>query len=321
MKDQIAVTGATGFIGRHLVLRMQQEGYRLRCLVRPSGDTARLQGLGVDLVCGDLADEDSLRRLVREVDVVVHLAGQVSVSQALSDPSSVFLSHAVGTLNVLEAIRQSGEPDCAIIYASSDKVYGTSCHGRVDEDTPTRPSDPYGISKLSAENLCQAYSATYSIPFTIVRAATTYGPCQEANLLIPTVVDHMLRMSDRIAVGNLDVYRSFVYVEDLASALQLCISKRGEAALEVFNVAASTTKVREVLDVLLSVGSKYLAKTFHLVQDARLVRPKAVENREYELDCSKAERILGWKPHYSLPDGLEATLAVSIQARTVDQRR
>lgn len=307
MKGQIAVTGATGFIGRHLVLRMQEEGYRLRCLVRPGGDASGLQGIGVDLVRGELADLDSLRHLVREVDVVVHLAGQVSVSQAIADPSSAFLSHAVGTLNVLEAVRQSGEPDCTIIYPSSDQVYGRLEGETAIETSPTLPVNPYGAAKLAAEHLCQAYTATYSIPFVILRGANVYGAGQPAEMLVASLVRQLLTSQGPVRVGDTGALRNFVHVEDFVNAIHLCVTHKDEASNQVFNVGAGAARVEDLIRFLLALGQKHLGREYQVTRDPALMRPSNSRGSCSVLDCSEVERLLGWKPRYSLERGLEET--------------
>ena len=123
MKELIAITGSTGFIGSNLVRKFAHEGYRLQCLARKESKALFLKELGAEIIYGDMLDKESLCRLVEDAAAVIHLAGIVSVSSAVKDPTNAFLVNTLGTLNLLECLRLRNK-DCFIIYLSSDRVYG-----------------------------------------------------------------------------------------------------------------------------------------------------------------------------------------------------
>ena len=178
MKATVAITGATGFIGGWLARKLTQEGYHLKCLVRKESDVTYLKSLGAELIAGDIVEREALARLVRKAKVIYHLAGSVSVSQAITNPLPTFLTNTVGTLNLLETLHSDSRTDCLFIYLSSDRVYGNPESTVVRESDPGVSLEPYAASKLSAEHQIQAYAKAYSIPFVILRGANVYGPGQ-----------------------------------------------------------------------------------------------------------------------------------------------
>lgn len=307
MKATVAITGATGFIGRWLARKLTHEGYHLKCLGRKESDVTYLKSLGTELVAGDVMEKEALERLIQQVEVIYHLAGLVSVSRAIANPLTTFLINTVGTLNLLETLRSDNRSDCLFIYLSSDRVYGNPSSSVVRESDPSVPLEPYAASKLSAEHLIQAYARAYSIPFVILRGANVYGPGQRPELFIPSVIQRVMSGEEHIRVGNLDTYRNFVYVEDLVEALYLSLLWQDQTKNEIFNISERTTKIGKVIDILLDLCQRHLGKMFQVVQDPSLLRPSEVESRKFELDCTKAHKVLGWSPKFSLEKGLEET--------------
>lgn len=307
MTKEILVTGGTGFIGSHLVRKLTEDGYRVRCLVRKTSQVAYLESLGVKLIYGDIREPGSLQDAVREVQAVFHLAGRASVLKSIEDPVSSFLTNTMGTLNLLEGIRCNNPNSCLVIYISSRIVYGNPKSDIVTELEPTIPVEPYGASKLGAEHLCQAYSEAYSIPFIILRAPNVYGPGQSANFFIPSIIHQVLRNCNSINIGNVDTYRDFVFIKDMVDAFYLALLRRDQAQNNIFNISQGTAKTAEILDILSRLGLKYLDKAFQMVQDTSRIEPSAVGIKKYQLDCSRAHQILEWYPRYSLEQGLEKT--------------
>lgn len=315
MTGDILVTGGTGFVGRHLVAKLVKAGYHLRCLVRKTSEVTYLKSLGVKITYGDITEKELPLEAVKNVETVLHLAGKVGVSESIKEPGAAFSVNTMGTLNLLEHIRSSGSTNYLVIYLSTDRVYGNPEAEVVTESEPTIPVEPYGASKLSAENLCRTYSRNYSIPFVIVRGANIYGPGQTGDLLVPNVIHQIMFGAERITTGNPDIYRNFVYVEDVVEALYLALSKRAQAENSVFNISEGMAKVGEIIDILLELSLKYLGRRFRVVRNASLFRPTEIEGRRYKLDCSRAQQTLGWHPKYSLKDGLERTFRFACQRK------
>lgn len=252
----------------------------------------------------DLSQELPSSVEIPNVDVVFHLAGDLNIFKAINEPENVFRNNVLATLNLLEAIRKRGI-ECAIIFISTDRVYGKPSKDIVDETESPTPLESYAASKIACEALCRAYYATYSIPFVILRAANTYGPRQSTKLFIPTVIQQIIT-NRNIRVGSLDVYRNFVYIKDLIAAFMKA-STLESAKNKIFNVSESGVKIEDVVSLLSRLGEKYLDKKFKIKTDPNLFRPSGTEIRRFSLDCARARRILNWKPKFPLKRGLDTT--------------
>lgn len=173
----VLVTGASGRIGHHVTARLLDQGRAVRALVRP-GDPRRdrVDRPGVELVDGDLADAESLRRAVDGVDAVIHLAAALSSRGHAED--DFVPGNVVGTYALLTALRDRRQPLERLVYISSDAVYWAGqtvppCFLPVDESHPRQPGSVYGASKLAAEELCLTFWRLHGIPATIVRPTAT----------------------------------------------------------------------------------------------------------------------------------------------------
>ena len=153
MKTKILLTGATGFVGKSLLKKLIDLGYEVTCLVRNKKKANKLKNLNVKFAFGDITNKNSLKNCMKGIDVVIHLAVMVSVSECIKDPAKAVQTNTLGTLNLLEEIRQETKKlkkEIFMVYLSSDKVYGNSRASSVTENTGTNPLDPYSISKLNS---------------------------------------------------------------------------------------------------------------------------------------------------------------------------
>jgi UDP-glucose 4-epimerase len=304
------VTGATGFVGKHLVKRLLKEGHNVRCVVRKKSDTYPLRELGVELHYGDITDAASLKGCSRHTEVVFHLAGVASVSRCIQDPKRALLTNTLGTLHMLEEIRNNSAAEGYLfVYVSSDRVYGNQLLDVVSELNLPLPIEPYGSTKLAGELLCQAYTCTDDMQNVIFRIANTYGPQQSTDMFISGIIQKIVAEETKfLPVGNIAEYRNFVYIEDAIDAFLLALSNKSKARNQTFNISQCNAKIEDVIAMLIDSGFGYLGRKLKTVQDPTLMRPKSMEARRFELDCTKARDILGWQPRYLLGEGLKQTL-------------
>lgn len=224
------VTGASGFIGPHLVERLQQNGYEVRCLVRPSSDLERLKPLSPEFVFGDVTDQDSLKAAVEGVDTVFHLAG---VIKALGY-DAFHRVNVEGTGNLAAACAKC-DPPPTLILVSSQAAAGTSPpeHRRCESD-PVAPVSMYGRSKLAGERAAAAMADR--VPLTIIRPGIVIGDGDPLTLQMYRPINKCL-LHLRPTLSN---YRySFVHVEDLVELL-INAAERGE------RVDPSSAESREI---------------------------------------------------------------------------
>lgn len=308
----VLVTGATGLLGGWLVERLLELGADVVCLVRDWVPRCELVRSGrierVRVVRGDVRDQALLERALGEYEVgaVFHLAAQTIVGIANRNPVSTWETNVQGTWALLEACRRSPRVE-QIVFASSDKAYGAHDALPYDEETPLRGRHPYDASKSCADLIAQSYAATYGVPVVITRCGNLYGGGDlQWNRIVPGTARSALRGERPVIRSDGRSRRDYLYVEDAVAAyLQVAeaLAVRRELAGEAFNFGhnAPLTVLELVEQILRQCGRPELEPD---------VRGEATHEIPHQfLDASKARRVLGWEPRYSLAEGLRRAVA------------
>ncbi|MDQ2839666.1 MAG: GDP-mannose 4,6-dehydratase [Acidobacteriota bacterium] len=306
------VTGGTGLVGSWLVRRLTEAGADVVCLVRdwvPGSEIVRSKILDqVKVVRGDVCDRDILERTLGEYEVnaVFHLAAQTIVGIANRNPISTFESNIEGTWNVLEAARRSPLVK-AIVVASSDKAYGDQEKLPYSEDTPLEGRHPYDVSKSCADLITQAYGKTYQMPVAVTRCGNFYGGGDlNWNRIVPGTIRSVLRGERPVIRSDGQFVRDYFYVEDGAACYMLLAEKllqqsdapRGKA----FNFSNEIqVTVTELVKLILEKMNS------SLVPDIR--NEASNEIRHQYLSAERARQQLGWKPLFTLDEGLTRTIS------------
>ena len=290
------VTGGGGFIGRHVVQALAAAGAHVRCLTGPAGSGLRAPAGAVETFEADIRDTHTLLEHAAESDVVVHLAGPPSVAQSFADPRGYVRVHVEGTACVLEASRRARVSH--VVYVSSAEIYGVPGSNPVDEDHPARPRSPYGAAKAGAEALVEAYCRCYGQSGVVLRPFSVYGPGASPQSLIGRILSQ-LRAGGDVVVQDLRPVRDYCFVSDVARAVVLACSSRGEH--RVFNIGSMAgTSVATIADLL-----KAAAGT-----DARIIEDGSQRRRSDVLqlvaDNRRAKLALGWQPEVELAEGLRS---------------
>lgn len=293
--EKAFVTGATGFLGSHLVECLTKRGDDVSVLVRGHHDRVAQDRPHLSVMRGDLSHPF----LISDASTVFHLAAISHVGRALENPRQTFETNTSGTLTVLEAIRQSSSVE-RLVFVSSAHVYGTPRYVPIDEDHPLRAQEPYAASKLAAEAFVSAYSSAYGIPIAIARLFNAYGPRQHPDFVIPSIIKSALTQ-DSLTLGNLTPTRDFTYVDDIVEAL-LCLAETGEG---IYNVASG---VEVSIETLVARVAEVLGKPLTVSSQRAQRRSAAVEIERMWADNSRI-KALGWAPRVSLIDGLAKTIA------------
>jgi len=276
---RILVTGSGGFVGSHLLPRLAADGHEV---------------VPHDLAQGDLAETSPV---AKGIDAVIHLAARSFVPESWQDPPAYYRANTLAAANVLEYCRRSGS---RLVLVSS-YVYGTPRYLPIDEDHPLEAFNPYGHSKILAEEIARYYARTFGVPVSIVRPFNLYGPGQRDSFLIPTLIRQVLDPSrERIEVLDARPRRDFLYIGDFVDLLARLAAS---SVTGVFNAGSGvSTSIAELAELLcrLTRVSKPLAD---------LGRPRPDEVLDMHASIEKAARELGWRPATTLEQGLEKTLA------------
>lgn len=251
----ILVTGGAGFIGSNLVDALIARGYAVRVLDNLStGKRSNLPGVGsVELIVGDVADANTVRRAVQGCRAVVHLAAVASVQASVDDPVGTHQSNLVGTLNLCEAMREAGIR--RVLFASSAAVYGNNGEGEpISEDTPKAPLTPYAADKLSSEHYLDFYRRQHGLEPAIFRFFNIYGPRQDPSSPYSGVISIFTERARKglpIAVfGDGEQTRDFVYVGDLVEILVQALES-SEVQEGAVNVGLNqATSLKQLLDAV-----------------------------------------------------------------------
>jgi UDP-glucuronate 4-epimerase len=302
----VLVTGGAGFIGSHLVDRLLAEGrevvgidaftgYYSRRRKERNLESASRKG-GFRLVEGDLLDFD-LDVLVRGVDGIVHLAGEPGVRRSWGGALRRYLErNVVSTERLLEAAWRNGVP--RFVYASSSSVYGSDPGHPVDEDYPRRPTSPYGLSKLAAEELIQLYRRERGVPGTILRYFTVYGPRQRPEMAVSRFIFSALRGRPVDVYGDGEQIRDMTYVADAVDATVAAL----DAPPGVYNVGGGT---RATVNALLDAVSRVTGSPV----EPRYGPASEGDMRSTWADSRRAARSLDYLPRTGLDEGISAQVA------------
>jgi CDP-glucose 4,6-dehydratase len=304
------VTGGTGLVGSWLVRRLLDSGANVVCLVRdwvPQSELVRNRLIEqVKVVRGDVRDQALLEQILGEyeVDTVIHLAAQTIVTIANRNPGSTFDTNIRGTWSLLEACRRSPKVK-QIVVASSDKAYGDQVHLPYDENAPLQGQHPYDVSKSCADLIANAYAKTYRLPVAVTRCGNFYGGGDlNWNRIVPGTIRSVIRGERPIIRSDGNYVRDYFYVEDGAAAyMQLAeaLACRTELAGEAFNFSNELqVTVLELVERILALMNS------NLLPDVR--NEATNEIRHQYLSAAKARQVLGWRPLFTLDEGLQRTI-------------
>jgi nucleoside-diphosphate-sugar epimerase len=277
----VLVTGAGGFIGRHLVRRL-------------TADQAEVHA--VDSSNGDISLAATWASLP-QADVLIHLAAKSSVPASWDHPLDFIQANCLGIAHALEYCRRNGSK---LIFLSS-YMYGDAGSEAIAETAPVSTKNPYGVTKQFAEQLCNIYSDSLGVEARILRPFNVYGPEQSDAFLIPKIVREA--KLGKVHVKDLDPRRDYVYVDDLVQAIVSLMDYAGTH--RVFNIGSGRSySVRDVIDTVETL----LGTPVEVISD-EVRRPGEV--MDSVADIALARRELGWSPRYSLAQGLSQILDCS----------
>jgi len=297
---KVLITGGGGFIGSHIVEHYQSIADEIRVIDNfRTGYHHNLSGLHVNLFEGSISDRELLRRAMVGVDIVYHMAAFVSVPESMSSPIECNSINVHGLLHVLEEAANAGVKK--LILASSAAIYGDNPVVPKTETMIPEPKSPYAISKLDGEYYLDLYQREGKLETASLRFFNVFGPRQDPKgayaAAVPIFIEKALKGETITIFGDGLATRDFIFVKDIVSALTFAAENPVSG---VFNVGYGSEIT--VLDLAKSI----IAKTGSTSSIAH--SPERTGDVRHSRACSKKLQDAGWRPKYSLDEGLSITL-------------
>jgi dTDP-glucose 4,6-dehydratase len=303
----VLVTGGCGFIGSNFLRYLLETEPGVAVvnldLLTYAGNPANLADLEghprYRFVQGDVADPEAVRAALRGADSVIHFAAESHVDRSILDSGPFVRTNVVGTQVLLDAARAAAVR--RYVQVSTDEVYGSlGPTGAFTEETALAPNSPYAASKAAADLLVRSYAHTFGLPAVVTRCSNNYGPFQFPEKLIPLFVTNLLRGEPVPVYGDGGQVRDWIHVRDHCAGVRAAW-KAGRPG-EVYNFGGRCERTNlELTHLLLDL----LGKPRSLI---RYVADRPGHDRRYAIDCSKAERELGWAPVVAFEQGLNETV-------------
>ena len=298
------VTGGAGFIGSHVVDALLADGYAVSVIDDLSSGRAGRVASEARLIELDIVDATGVRKVVEELapEAVYHLAAQASVTASVQDPGRDCDVNVRGTLNVVAAANAAGAP--VVFTSTGGALYGDEAPMPTSEEREPAPLSPYGAAKWAAESYVKTWSLAGGVANAVARLGNVYGPRQsphgEAGVV--AIFTHKLHTGERPTLyGYGRPTRDYVYVGDVVSALRAAAGRRG-----TYNVATGVET--DVLSVW-----RELSACAGVDVEPELAELRPGELQHSRLDCTRAQRELGWRAQVSIEDGLRMTYEALVE--------
>lgn len=306
---KILVTGADGFIGSHLTESLVTAGAKVRALVQYNSfnswgwleDTACKDE--IDVISGDIRDPHFVREASKDIEVIFHLAALIAIPYSYVAPESYVDTNIKGTLNICQAALDNQVS--RIMVTSTSEVYGTARYVPIDENHPLQPQSPYSATKISADMIARSFYNTFQMPLIIARPFNTYGPRQSARAVIPTIITQIASGKKQIMLGDVSPTRDFNYVLDTCQGF-LALGSCDKAVGETVNIGSNfEISICDTLNLIKEI----MGSDVEFIVDPQRIRPKTSEVNRLWCDNTKIFELTGFKPRYSIREGLEKTVA------------
>lgn len=304
---KVLVTGGAGFIGSYVTKYLLNRNDSVICIddfndyYDPSLKEYRINEFkkneNFKLYRSDIRDFNILNKIFVEnkIDKIIHLAARVGVRASLEDPILYEEVNVNSTVKLLELAKEFRVKN--FVFASSSSVYGDSTKLPFSEDDPVdKPISPYGVTKRAGELLCYSYNRLYNIPITCLRFFTVYGPKGRPDMALFKFTKLISDGNEIPVFGHGDMKRNFTYVDDIVNGVIACLDR--ELGFEIINLGGGeTTELKTFIEVI----EKEVGRT---------AKWKSLEMQPGDMkvtwaDCSKAKRLLGYKPRVSIEEGIK----------------
>lgn len=304
----ILITGADGFIGSHLTEMLVKKDAKIKALslYNSFNNWGWLENIDcideIEVICGDIRDTNFINKITKDIDVIFHLAALIAIPYSYIAPDSYIDTNINGTLNICQAALQNQVSK--VIHTSTSEVYGTAQYVPIDEKHPLQPQSPYSATKIGADALAESFYRSFNLPLTIVRSFNTFGPRQSARAVIPTIITQIASGKKQIMLGDTRPTRDFNYVKDTCNGF-IELAECNKAIGEIVNIGSNyEISVGDTLNII----KELMNSDIEFITDKQRLRPEKSEVNRLWCDNTKINTLTGFKPEYSLKDGLKETI-------------
>lgn len=305
---KVLVTGADGFIGSHLTELLLANNMKVRALSQYNSfnNWGWLEDIGthknMEIVTGDVRDPHFCKLIVKDVDIIFHLAALIAIPYSYVAPDFYFETNVKGTLNICQAAKEN--KISRIIHTSTSEVYGTAQYVPIDELHPKQPQSPYSASKIGADMVALSFYNAFDLPVTVARPFNTYGPRQSARAVIPTIISQILSGMKELKLGDLRPTRDFNYVLDTCNGF-LKLAESNKTIGKEINISSNYEV--SIGDTVIMI-KELMDSDITIINDSERLRPENSEVFRLWGDNSLISELTGFKPQYSLKEGMLETI-------------
>jgi len=303
---KLLVCGGMGFIGsafvrNHFNTNPNDEIINLDNLSTGSNvkNLESLENTNYQFIHDDIQNTETVEKITRDVDIIVNFAAETHVDRSIASPKQFLETNILGTYSLLEAAKKYEK---LFIHVSTDELYGDAADNQTsfNEKSILKPSNPYAATKAAADHLVGSYTRTYDVKSIITRCTNNFGPYQFPEKLIPKTIIRAYKNLKIPLYGDGNQIRSWIYVLDHVSAIDLLITKGKQG--EIYNITAwneisNKTIVEKILNIM--------NKSNDLIE---YVNDRPGHDKRYSIDSSKIQNEVNWKPKYNFESALEETV-------------
>ena len=308
---QVLVTGGCGFIGSEITKQLSSIGAIVTILDNlSSGKEEYIQNLkNVELVHGDILNEEIVQKVVKGKEYVLHLAALPFIPDSYSYPMKFFDVNVNSTINLALAANKEKSLK-RFVHISSSEIYGSSRISPMNENHPTIPQSTYAVSKLAGERVIFTIHKEHNLPAVIIRPFNSFGPNITQPYIIPEIISQLLSGKTEVTLGNINSKRDLTFVADTARGMIKALIAEGVIG-ETLNIGSERSiTIKDLVKII----SELLSKEVTIKIDPSRFRPHDVDT--LVCDYSRATRLLGWKPEISIKEGLQLTINWAIEHGT-----